>query len=128
MIRVAIDTNRLTDLFRGDNQLAEQLSRCDEIYIPIIVIAELRAGFYAGSAAVKNNRLLQMFLNKPTVSILLPDLETTEHYGWLYAQLRKAGTPIPTNDLWIGALALQHRLTLITRDGHFQLIPQLLTT
>ena len=127
MIRVAIDTNRLTDLFKGDRLLSEQLAGCDEILIPLIVIAELKAGFYAGSAAVRNDRLLQAFLGKPAVTPVLPDLNTAELYGRLYAQLRKAGTPIPANDLWIGCLTLQHGARLITRDKHFQRIPHLLT-
>ncbi|NQU40860.1 MAG: PIN domain-containing protein [Lentisphaerae bacterium] len=55
----------------------------------------------------------------------MPDEQTTFHYGRLYAQLRSQGTPVPTNDLWIAALVVQHRLTLLTRDDHFKHLPQI---
>lgn len=63
---------------------------------------------------------------KPTVGVLLPDRETAEQYARLFVQLRRTGTPVPTNDLWIAALALQHGLRVLTRDRHFARIPQLL--
>ncbi len=124
-VRVALDTNRLVDLFQGDAQLAERLSECDEVWIPLIVLAEIKAGFYGGSQH-RNEILLQSFLVRPTVGILLPARETAEHYARLFVQLKRAGTPVPDNDLWIAALALQHDLRLITRDRHFKQIPQLL--
>jgi tRNA(fMet)-specific endonuclease VapC len=124
--RVALDTNRLTDLFQGDSNLAELLSSCDEVWLPLIVLAEMKAGFYGGAQRVRNEALLQALLSRPTVDILLPDRETAEHYSRLFVQLKRAGTPIPDNDLWIAALALQHNLSLVSRDAHFDRIPQLL--
>ncbi|HTC35554.1 MAG TPA: type II toxin-antitoxin system VapC family toxin [Bryobacteraceae bacterium] len=125
-MRVALDTNRLTDLFQGDAELAERLGECDEVWVPLIVLAEIKAGFHGGSQQHRNELLLQSLLTKPTVGILLPERETAEHYARLLVQLKRAGTPIPDNDLWIAALVLQHDLTLITRDGHFQQVPQML--
>jgi tRNA(fMet)-specific endonuclease VapC len=125
-MRVALDTNRLTDLFQGDAELAERLGECDEVWVPLIVLAEIKAGFHGGSQQHRNELLLQSLLTKPTVGILLPERETAEHYARLFVQLKRAGTPIPDNDLWIAALVLQHDLTLITRDGHFQQVPQML--
>jgi tRNA(fMet)-specific endonuclease VapC len=61
-----------------------------------------------------------------TAGVLLPSRETAEHYARLFVQLKRAGTPVPDNDLWIAALALEHDLLLITRDKHFERIPQLL--
>ena len=124
-MRVALDTNRLTDLFRGDHALAEQLSSCEEIWIPLFVLAEIKAGFVGGVQQHRNEALLRRLLARPTVGVLLPERETAEHYARLFVQLKRAGTPIPGNDLWIAALALQHDLFLITRDEHFQRIPQL---
>jgi tRNA(fMet)-specific endonuclease VapC len=124
-MRVAIDTNRLTDLLREDKRLAEFLSFCDEVWIPLIVLGEMKAGFYGGTKGHRNQALLQRFLAKPTVSVLLPGRETAEHYARIFVQLKRAGTPVPDNDLWIAALALEHDLTLITRDRHFDRIPQL---
>ncbi len=125
-MRIALDTNRLTDLFQGDKALAEQLGACDEVWIPLIVLAEIKAGFYGGSQQHRNEILLRKLLTKPTVGVLLPDHETAESYARLFVQLKRAGTPVPDNDLWIAALALEHDLLLITRDQHFQHIPQLL--
>jgi tRNA(fMet)-specific endonuclease VapC len=125
-MRAALDTNRLTDLFKGDAALAESLETCDEVWIPLIVLAEIMAGFYGGAQQQRNQVLLRKLLSKDTFRILLPARETAEQYARLFVQLKRAGTPIPDNDLWIAALALQHDLTLITRDSHFQHIPQLL--
>jgi len=125
-VRVALDTNRLTDLLRGDAALADRLAGCEEVWIPLIVLAEIMAGFYGGTRSHRNEALVRRFLDKSTVAILLPGRETAERYACLFVQLKRAGTPVPDNDLWIAALALEHDLTLITRDRHFACIPQLL--
>jgi tRNA(fMet)-specific endonuclease VapC len=125
-VRVALDTNRLTDLFQGDQELADRLGQCDEVWLPLIVLAEIKAGFYGGSQPYRNEGLLQSFLAKPTVGVLLPARETAEQYARLFVQLKRAGTPIPDNDLWIAALVLEHDLQLISRDHHFERVPQLL--
>ena len=124
-MRVAVDTNRLTDLLRGDARLAERLGACDEVWVPLMVLGEIKAGFHGGTQRHRNEALLQRFLAKATVSVLLPGRETAEHYARIFVQLRRAGTPVPDNDLWIAALVLEHDLTLITRDRHFERIPQL---
>ncbi len=125
-MRVALDTNRLTDLFQGDAELAECLGTCEEVWIPLVVLAELKAGIYGGAHGRRNEAILQKFLAKSTVDVLLPTRETAEQYARLFVQLKRAGTPIPDNDLWIAALALERELTLITRDRYFDRIPQLL--
>ena len=125
-MRVALDTNRLTDLFRGDAELTEQLEASEEVWIPFIVLGELKAGFLGGSERRANEMLLNRLLAKSTVDVLLPGRETAEHYGRLFVQLKRAGTPIPDNDLWVAALVLEHNLVLITRDRHFEHIPQML--
>lgn len=125
-LRVALDTNRLTDLFQGDGELARWLAVCDEVWIPLFALGELKAAFRAGTQRSRNELLLYKLLAKPTVRILIPSFQTAEHYAQLFVQLKRAGTPIPDNDLWITALALEHNLLLITRDQHFERIPQLL--
>lgn len=124
-VRVAVDTNRLTDLFRGDSELADRLGRCGEVWIPLMVFAEIKAGFLGGNQRNRNEVLLRQLLAKANVGVLLPSRETADAYARLFVQLKRAGTPVPDNDLWIAALALQHDLILITRDGHFGRIPQL---
>ena len=125
-MRVALDTNRLSDLFQGDAELANRLGECDEVWVPLIVLAEIKAGFYGGNQVHRNEGLFTSFLAKPTVGVLFPARETAEHYARLFVQLKRAGTPIPDNDLWIAALVLEHDLLLITRDQHFDRVPQLL--
>jgi tRNA(fMet)-specific endonuclease VapC len=123
--RVALDTNRLTDLFRGDAALATFMGTCDEVWIPLIVLGEMKAGFCGGSRQGHNEALLKNLMTRNTVRVLSPGRETAERYARLFVQLKRAGTPIPDNDLWIAALVLEHDLTLITRDVHFERIPQL---
>lgn len=124
-MRVAVDTNRLTDLFKGDAALASLLNTCEEVWIPLTVLGEIKAGFYGGSEARRNEILMQRLMAKRTVGVLLPGRETAEHYARLFVQLQRAGAPVPDNDLWIAALALEYDLVLITRDRHFRRIPQL---
>ena len=124
-LRVALDTNRLVDLFQGDRVLAEWLEYCEEVWIPLFVLGEIKAGFQGGTQWNRNELLLEQLLKKATFGILLPSVDTAERYARLFVQLKRAGTPIPDNDLWISALALEHNLALVTRDRHFQHVPQL---
>jgi tRNA(fMet)-specific endonuclease VapC len=125
-VRVALDTNRYTDLCRGDASVVETVEHADEIWLPFIVLGELRAGFAVGAQGPRNEAVLRRFLMKSGVGVLYADEQTTHHYGTVYRQLRKQGTtPIPTNDMWIAALVLQHSLVLCARDAHFDALPQL---
>ena len=125
-MRVALDTNRITDLFRGDLELADQLGTAEEVWIPLFALGEIKAGFQGGTQQRRNESLLNRFLAKPTVGVLLPSRETAAQYARIFVQLRRAGTPVPDNDLWIAALVLEHDLVLITRDRHFEQIPQVI--
>ena len=84
-----------------------------------------RRDFWAAPSNTGTRLCSSTFLGKPTVGIMLPAPDTAEHYARLFVQLKRAGTPIPDNDLWIAALALEHDLLLITRDRHFDRVPQL---
>lgn len=123
-MRVLLDTNRYVDLCRGDPDLQDQLSRVERICLPFIALGELRAGFGAGKRTQANERVLQRFLATPGVELLLASEATTHHYAALWLQLRRQGTPIPTNDLWLAALCVEHRLQLLSRDRHFDHLPQ----
>ncbi len=124
-MRLALDTNRFIGMMRGEPSVLQTVSLADEVWLPFIVIGELRAGFAAGTREVSNEAALRRFLLKPGVAILYADDQTTHHYASIYRQLRKQGTPIPTNDMWIAALVLQHSLVLFARDAHFDALPQL---
>ena len=124
-MRIALDTNRYVDLCRGLEQTSRLLSEADQVFIPFVVLAELRAGFALGRRAAENERVLRRFLLKEGVHPLFPDDQTTHHYASVFRQLKLQGTPVPTNDLWIAALVLQHNLILHARDRHFDHLPQI---
>ena len=124
-MRVALDANRYTDLCRGDREVARVLEDADEVLVPFVVLAELRAGFAVGSLGRENEQVLQRFLRKPGVEVLYPDDTTTRTYARLYLQLRRQGTPIKNNGLWIAALVVEHNLALCSRDRHFGHLPQI---
>jgi tRNA(fMet)-specific endonuclease VapC len=125
-VRVAVDTNRYVDLCRGVDETIETLEQAEEILMPFVVLGELRAGFVHGRREAENERVLRRFLLKDGVRVLFADDQTTHHYASVFRQLRKQGTPIPTNDMWIAALVLQHNLVLHARDKHFDHLPQLI--
>ena len=124
-MNIAIDTNAYSDFMRGDPDRVHIFRTAQRLCMPLIVLGELRAGFAAGKLQSNNAANLHRFLNTPRVSVLLPDEQTTHHYAQLYLYLRQHASPIPSNDLWIGALTVQHRLVLCTSDARFQQLPQL---
>ena len=124
-MRVALDTNRYVDLCKGVAETVALLEEAEVIVLPFVVLGELRAGFVHGRRQAENERILRQFLLKDGVRVLFADDQTTHHYASLFRQLRKQGTPIPTNDMWLAALVLQHNLALHARDKHFVHLPQL---
>jgi tRNA(fMet)-specific endonuclease VapC len=124
-VKLALDTNAYSAAARGEAREAALLRAADRIVVPFVVLAELRAGFAAGTVGRRNEAGLTRFLATPRVEVHYADEQTTHHYAALYAQLRRQGTPIPTNDLWIAALVLQHDLLLASRDAHFDKLPQI---
>ncbi len=124
-MKVALDTNRYGDFFAGRAASVDLLETASVVLLPFIVVGELRAGFGVGRKAAENDQRLRRFLAKEGVSVLYADDQTTQHYASVFRQLREQGTPIPTNDMWIAALVLQHNLALHDRDRHFDRLPQL---
>jgi tRNA(fMet)-specific endonuclease VapC len=125
-VRVALDTNRYVDLCKGLAETMTVLEEAEAVVVPFIVLGELRAGFAHGRRQAENERTLRRFLLKDGVQVLYADDQTTHHYAALFLQLRKQGTPIPTNDMWLAALVLQHNLVLHARDKHFDHLPQVI--
>jgi len=124
-VRIALDTNRYTDLARGHANTVGAVEMAEAVFLPLIVLGELRGGFAVGRHGPHNEGVLRQFLLRPDVEVLRPDEQTTQHYAAVYRQLRTQGTPIPTNDMWIAALVLQHNLALVARDQHFDALPQI---
>lgn len=124
-MRLALDTNAYVAFARGDDTIADAVRRARAILLPYVVVGELRAGFRAGGQVRKNEATFQRFLSSERVSIVFADEQTTHHYANLFADLKRTGRPIPTNDLWIAALCMQHDLILWSFDAHFREIQQL---
>jgi tRNA(fMet)-specific endonuclease VapC len=123
-VRVALDTNRYVDLCKGVAETVELIASAEAVFLPFVVVAELRAGFAMGRRAADNERVLRRLLMKDGVAVLYPDDGTTHRYAVVFRQLKTQGTPIPAHDLWIAALVLQHDLLLHSRDKHFDHLPQ----
>ena len=123
-MNIALDTNAYSDFMRGCSQRVQIVRAARSIAMPIIVLGELRAGFAAGNRESTNAANLNRFLASSRVFVLLPDEQTAHHYAQLHLQLRNKGASIPTNDLWIASLTVQHQLVLCTSDRHFRRLPQ----
>jgi tRNA(fMet)-specific endonuclease VapC len=124
-MRLALDANRYVDFARGNEQVLRCIQSAEWIGLPFVVLGELRAGFLCGSQRIKNEKMLVRFLNSARVEVLYPDEATTHLYAQLFHQLKGQGTPIPTNDIWIASQVLQFDLLLLTRDRHFEHLPQI---
>lgn len=126
MKRILLDTNAYVSFKRGDVETLEILRQTPEIGVSVVVLGELLAGFACGVHTAKNRRELADFLRTPGVRILELGMETAEHYAALFSNLKKKGRPVPTNDLWIGATAMEHGLSVFTFDHHFSAMENLL--
>ncbi len=125
--RLLLDTSAYSYLMRGNGDVAALLDAADEVLICSIVVGELLSGFKKGAHDKQNKAVLDDFLTVQGVKLVVIDDVTADRYAVILDYLRKQGTPIPTNDLWIAACAMQHGLTLVTGDKHFSLIPQVIT-
>lgn len=121
--RYLLDTSVVIPHLNHDPEVNARVSRLPETFIPVIVMGELYFGAAKSAKATENLVGLQRFAARMT--ILHCDLGTAKVYGHLKHELRTLGRPIPENDLWIGALARQHQLTLVSRDEHFSQVPDL---
>ncbi|MCI0553204.1 MAG: type II toxin-antitoxin system VapC family toxin [Anaerolineae bacterium] len=118
-----LDTNIVIALFADDALVKENLANTEEIFIPSIVIGELFYGVHKSARAKENLARIEDLASSSV--ILGCDTETARVYGEIKDVLRIKGHPIPENDIWIAAIAVQHNLTLVSRDGHFSEIENL---
>lgn len=116
---LALDTNAYAAFKRGRPDAVEAMRRTPAIVLPAIVLGELRGGFALGTRAAANEAELLRFLASPRVSMQPVDEAVSHIYATLFKQLRRRGTPIPTNDLWIAASAIATNAALFTYDAHF---------
>ena len=125
--RIMLDTSAYSGFLKGNAEIKLSLQQADEIFLNPVILGELLAGFLGGKHEKKNRGILREFLSSPGVKVIGLDEETSERYAIIINHLRERGTPVPTNDLWIAASAMQYGLKVLTADRHFLRIPQVLT-
>ena len=121
-----MDTNFYTAFKRNDAEAANLVKRAEYIGVNTVILGELFAGFRCGAKEKQNRIELDQFLDSARVDTIVLDDETAEFYAQVFSELRQKGRPIPSNDLWLAASALQHGLALATYDDHFSSINGLL--
>ena len=119
MKKFFLDTNSYSSLFEGDKIIQKEIANADIVYISVITLGELYRGFKGGTRETDNAKLLEDFLSKPNIEISPLNKKIAKVYGDVSYLLRKQGTPLPTNDVWIAAQTIETDSTLITYDEHF---------
>ncbi len=123
MKKIVLDTNAYVELLNGNEHVLNALGKAENVYLPVIAIGELLTGFKGGSREAENRKLLERFLQKSTVQILDLTMETAEVFSEIQSNLKKTGNPLPVNDVWIAAGAVETGSVVVTFDSHFQKIP-----
>jgi predicted nucleic acid-binding protein len=121
-MRCCLDTSAYSHFKRGDEQVVELIDRADWVGLPVVVIGELWLGFLLGNRLRQNQAELAEFVGHPAVETLAVDSEAARIYAEMVIDLRKAGTPLPTNDIWVAATAARAGATVLTYDAHFSSI------
>jgi tRNA(fMet)-specific endonuclease VapC len=124
-MRVLLDTNAYSALIAGQPEVGERIREAEEVLFSTVVLGELLFGFHNGSRYEQNRRLLDEFLQERRVRIVTLSLATAERFGEIFASLRKRGKPIPTNDIWIAAQAIENDSELLSADPHFGFVENL---
>lgn len=117
--RLMIDTNAYSALMSGHEGVIAALNNALEVLVPIAVLGELHDGFRGGTKTTENLKIRKSFLAKPSVKVVDATQVTAEHYGAIKSALSKIGRPVPTNDIWIAAQALERNAEILTFDHHF---------
>ena len=118
-MRILLDSNAYSNLKRGHPAVAGLVRGSEAILVPHVVIGELLYGFRNGSRLERNVRELHAFLDSPHVAIPAMTLTTADRYARIAAALRVKGRPIPSNDIWIAAHAMETGADLVSDDRHF---------
>jgi tRNA(fMet)-specific endonuclease VapC len=121
--RFILDTNIVIAIFGGETSIKEHLLKADEVFISSTVLGELFFGAFKSKRSKTNLKRISDFAD--SISTLMCDKDTAYQYGIVKNKLQDKGKPIPENDIWIAAVAMQNNLILVTRDGHFAEIEDL---
>jgi len=122
MKNIVLDTNCYAAYRAGDNRALDVLASAETVWMSVIVLGELYAGFRGGTKMLENQQQLDLFLRKPTVRILDVGKESAEIFGEVKDLLKKSGTPLPINDVWIAAHTMESGSVLVSYDRHFKVI------
>jgi len=125
MKKILLDTNCYAGYLTGDEKVLDVIGMAETVYLSVIVIGELFAGFKGGTREQDNKRFLEAFISKLKVEILEVNIETSEVYAERKNMLKRSGNPIPINDLWIASQAIENGIVVVTYDKHFRMIPGL---
>jgi tRNA(fMet)-specific endonuclease VapC len=125
LTRILLDTSAYSAFKRGLPQMRHRISEASTIFLSPVVLGELRTGFLRGGKLAANLEDLEKFLASPRVEVLVIDEESSVRYALIFDFLKRAGTPIPINDVWIAASAMQAGAVLLTTDNHFRQVPQI---
>ena len=125
---VVLDTSAYTRLRRGHDRLADAIAQAERVLLPTIVLGEIEAGFLLGSRMRENRKSLDDFLSESFVEVVNVTPAVARRYATTFAALRRAGTPIPTNDIWIAACALENGALVLSFDGDFERVSELAVT
>ncbi len=117
--KLVLDTSAYSRFRAGDTRVRDLIAEAEQVLVPAPVLGELHGGFEMGSRMLENRVALSEFLSEPFVRTIPVSENVARHYGRIYAGLRRAGTPIPTNDIWIAACALDEGACLLTFDRDF---------
>ena len=118
--RVLLDSNIVIALFAGDNGVRQRLEQMDEVFLCSTVLGELYFGALKSQRIEENVRRIDEFADR---NATLPcDAETARNYAMLKDRLKRRGRPIPENDIWVAAVAVQFDLVLVSRDDHFEAV------
>lgn len=120
MKKILLDTNAYSSFMNGDVAVLSALGSAETVYLSVFVLGELYAGFVGGKKEIENRQILNQFKLKSTVKILHATDETAEIFAEVKHHLKKNGTPIPINDIWIAAHSMETGAVLISYDSHFK--------
>lgn len=121
-MRLCLDTSAYSQFKRGDPQVVDLIDRAEWLGVPVVVLGELAVGFRQGTRRHENQSALEEFLANPVVDVLPVDENMAAIYADIILDLKKAGTPLPANDIWIASVAVRHGATVLTYDQHFRSI------
>jgi tRNA(fMet)-specific endonuclease VapC len=124
-VRVVLDTSAYSHFRANHHEVVERVANADFVYLPTIVLGELEGAFRLGRRVADNRAKLEEFLDEDFVAVLPVTADVARRYGELFSELRRAGTPIPVNDIWIAATTIDAGAHLLSFDTDFDRITRL---